>query len=99
MSELHTMEDLAFESSNKKKPSGQRRPSIGFGSEPVVGQGDEDVSVAEATTVETTFEELAETKPVSEVEVETKVETSPKPIRHHNHLVRPLTPRKPAIKR
>jgi hypothetical protein len=103
MSELQTMEDLAFESSKKKKTSGQRRPSIGFGSEPVVGQGDEDVSVAEATTVETTFDEPAEIKPVSEVEVEveveTKMEASPSPIRHHDHSVRPMTPRKPVIKR
>jgi hypothetical protein len=98
MSELQTMEDQTLKPNTEKKSRGQRRVSVGFGSEPMVGQSDEEVSV-----VETTFDEPAETKLVSEVEVEveveTKMEASPSPIRHHDHSVRPMTPRKPVIKR
>jgi hypothetical protein len=98
MSELQTMEDQTLKPNTEKKSRGQRRVSVGFGSEPMVGQSDEEVSV-----VETTFDEPAETKLVSEVEVEaeveTKMETSLPPIRHHDHSIRPMTPRKPVIKR
>jgi hypothetical protein len=96
MSELQTMEDQTLKPNTEKKSRGQRRVSVGFGSEPMVGQSDEEVSV-----VETTFDEPAETKLVSEVEVkvETKMEASPSPIRHHDHSIRPMTPRKPVIKR